>query len=295
MTETPYEDLDPEAFQAFLRANTPGQETLAETRARLDARADQISLPTDCEFYPERIGGVACERLRPVTAREGRTLLYFHGGGYQVGSPRSHRYLAARLAEAACCEAVVPDYRKAPEDPYPGAVRDALAVYRSLSGTVVAGGDSAGAGLAIAMALAARDAWLPQPAGLMLISPWVDLAHEGTTYGREGVDTVTLERLRRYAADYAAGNALHSPMVSPVYADLTNLPPMLIQVGSNEALLSDSTRLAERAAGAGVEVTLHAIPHLVHGFPVHFPRLASVRRALAEAGAWIGERFGATA
>jgi monoterpene epsilon-lactone hydrolase len=294
MSDTPYEDLSPEAFQAFLKATAPGPETLDENRARLDRRADEIDLPTDCDCTPVTIGGVACERLTPVTAREGRTLLYFHGGGYQVGSPRSHRHLAARLADAAGCEAVVPDYRKSPENPYPGAVEDALAVYRALSGSVVLAGDSAGAGLAVVLAVAAGRESLPRPCGLMLFSPWADLAHEGTTYANEPRDTTTMVRLREYAADYAGGADLRDPMISPVHADLTGLAPMLIQVGTEETLLSDSTRLAERAAGAGVEVTLHVIPHLVHGFPIHFPRLASVRRALAEAGAWIGERFGAT-
>lgn len=294
MSDSPYEDLSPEAFQAFLRANTPGPETLAETRARLDARAHEIDLPTDCEFTPVTVGGVACERLTPVTAREGRTLLYLHGGGYQVGSPRSHRYLAARLADAAGCQAIVPDYRKAPEKPYPGAVEDAVAVYRALSGAVVLAGDSAGGGLAVALAVSARDQGLARPCGLMLFSPWADLAHEGTTYANEPRDTTTLAGLRKYAADYAGTASLREPMISPVHADLAGLPPLLIQVGSEETLLSDSTRLAERAAAARVEVTLHVFPHLVHGFPIHFPRMASVRRALAEAGTWIGERLGET-
>jgi acetyl esterase/lipase len=266
-------------------------DTIAEL-LRLDARADEISLPTDCEFAPVEVGGVACERLTPVTARPGRTLLYLHGGGDHVGSPRSHRYLAARLADAAGCEAAVPDYRKAPEHPYPGAVEDAVAVYRALSGAVVVAGDSAGAGLAVVLAVAARDQGLPRPCGLMLFSPWADLAHEGTTYGAEPRDTISLTGVRTMAAQYANGANLRDPMISPLHADLSGLPPMLIQVGTDEMLLSDSTRLAERAALAGTEVTLHVIPHLVHGFPVHFPRLASVRRALAEAGLWIGERLG---
>lgn len=284
-------------YRQAIRDAKPGIENLAQTRARLDRRIETLPVPEGCMVAAVEIAGVACERLTPQTARPGRTLLYLHGGGYQVGSSRSHRFLAARLADTAGCEAVVPDYRMAPEAPFPAAVDDALAVYRALlvaqpAEGVVIGGDSAGAGLAVALALAARAAGLAQPAGLCLISPWVDLAHEGTTYDKARGDTVTLAGLRSSARSYAGGADLKDPLISPLYGDLLGLAPMRIDVGSAEALLSDSTRLAQRAAAHDVEVTLQIIPHLVHSYPAHVRLLPAVRAALDEAGDWIGARLG---
>jgi monoterpene epsilon-lactone hydrolase len=284
------------AYRQAIRDAKPGIENLAQTRARLDRRIQTHPMPEGCAVEEVQIAGVACERLKPTTARTGRTLIYLHGGGYQVGSPRSHRFLAARLADTAACDAVVPDYRMAPEAPYPAAVDDALAVYRALlaeqpAERIVVGGDSAGAGLAVAVALAARKAGLPQPAGLLLISPWVDLAHEGTTYDKERNDTVTLAGLRAAAKSYAGQADLKDPLVSPMYGDLTGLPPMRIDVGSAEALLTDATRLAERAGAADVDVTLRIIPQLVHSYAAHVQLLSAVRDALDEAGAWIRARL----
>jgi acetyl esterase/lipase len=298
MTEAADQDLDRDAFRRYLRETAPGPETLEEVRARLDRRAEVLPIPTDCEFVETTVGGVEAELLTPVAARRDRMVIYLHGGGYQVGSPRSHRYIAARLADAGGALGVVPHYRMAPEAPFPGAVEDALAVYRAaLKDTthdrVVVAGDSAGAGLAVALALAARDQGLPQPAGLVLVSPWVDLAHEGDTYEANAEwDTVSLPSLRKLATDYAAGRDLKDALISPLYGDLGGLAPMLIQVGSLEMLLSDSTRLAARAAAAHVDTTLRVYPDMVHGFTAHFPRLACARRALAEAGAWVKERLG---
>jgi acetyl esterase/lipase len=291
-------DAAPElaAYRQALRDARPAIETLAQIRARLDRRAQTHPLPEGCAVAAATVGGVAAERLTPASARPGRTLLYLHGGGYQVGSPRSHRYLAARLADAAGCAAVVPDYRMAPEAPFPAAVEDALAVYRALlaegpAARIVVGGDSAGAGLAVALALSARREGLGQPAGLLLISPWVDLAHEGQTYANEAGDTVTVAGLRLAARSYADGADLRDPLISPIHADLAGLAPMRIDVGSAEALLSDATRLAGRAAAAHVEVTLHVLPHLAHSYPAHFQISAAIRRALDEAGAWVGRRL----
>jgi monoterpene epsilon-lactone hydrolase len=291
-------DLDPDAFQRYLRDNAPGPETLEETRARLDRRADLLPIPTDCEVNVSTVGGVETEILTPVGARRDRAVIYFHGGGYRVGSPRSHRYIAARLADAAGAVGLTPHYRKAPEAPFPGAVEDAILVYEAAlkddsAGRVVFAGDSAGAGLALALAIAARDHGLPQPAGLVLVSPWIDLAHEGATYDANAHwDTVSLEALTALARDYAGGRDLKDPLISPLYGDLHGIAPMLIQVGSREMLLDDSLRLAARAATAHLDVTLKVYPDMVHSFTAHFLRLAGARRALADAGAWVKERLG---
>lgn len=295
MTEA---DLDRDAFQQYLRDTAPGPESLAEVRARLDRRADVLPIPTDCEVLETTVGGVEAELLTPVGARRDRAVIYFHGGGYQVGSPKSHRYIAARLADAGAAVGVVPNYRKAPEAPFPGAVEDAVAVYQAVlqdapSGRVVLAGDSAGAGLAVALALAAKARGLPQPAGLALVSPWVDLAHEGATYDANAAwDTVNLAGLRKFAGDYAAGRDLKDPLVSPLYGEFDGLAPMLVQAGSLEMLLDDSLRLAARAATAHVDVTLRVYPEMVHSFTAHFPRLAGARQAMVEAGDWVKERLG---
>jgi len=141
-------DIDLAAYRQAIRDAKPGIETLAQTRARLDRRIRTHPVPEGCAVEEVTLGGVPCERLTPAAARAGRTLLYFHGGGYQVGSPRSHRFLAARLADTAGARAVVPDYHMAPEAPFPAAVEDALAVYRALPADqpaegIVIGGDSA--------------------------------------------------------------------------------------------------------------------------------------------------------
>src|SRR5206468_4169342 len=176
----------------------------------------------------------------------GRTMLYLHGGGYCIGSPLSHRALVSRLALSSAATAWVPDYRMAPEDPFPAAVDDALAAYRELLDggadpkRLVIGGDSAGGGLTFAAALAIRDAGLPAPAGLVAISPWTDLTASGAAHAAkaETDPMVNGEALAMFAKAYA-GDDLTEPLASPLFADLKDLPPVLIQVGGEEALLSD--------------------------------------------------------
>lgn len=290
------QDLDPAAFQDFLRQGRPQNETLAGARARLDRRVETLPMPEGVDVEPIVIGGVPGERLTPKGAERGRTLLYFHGGGYRVGSPRSHRFAAAYLAMRAGCTAVVPEYRKAPEHRFPAAIDDAFAVCGALTRAgeaLVLAGDSAGGGLALATAVRARDAGLASPAGVLLISPWIDLAHEGSTYAANAhLDPTDLAGLKVAAADYAGKADLRDPMISPLHADLAGLPPLMISVGADETLLSDSTRLAARAAEARLDLSLRVYPRLVHNFAAHMAVLANARLAMAEAGAWIAVRYG---
>lgn len=292
------QDLDEAGFRAFLKAAGQGPESLQQVRARLDRRIEVFPLPSGCSVEPAELAGVACERLTPISARAGRTLLYFHGGGYTVGSPRSHRFVAANLADRAACRAVVPDYRLAPEHRFPAAIDDAFAVYCALAqsgAAVVIAGDSAGGGLALATALKARDAGAPRAAGLLLVSPWVDLLHQGDTYTLNAhLDPMTVSELEAAAAGYAGGADLKNPAISPLYADLSGLPPMMIQVGADEMLLSDSTRLAAHAAQAKADVALRVYPRLIHNFATHMAVLANARLAMAEAGDWIGGRYGSS-
>jgi acetyl esterase/lipase len=292
--DTPPDDLDPAAFRAFLQAQNPGEETLAETRARMDLRGLATPLPAGCGLAETTFGGVAGERLTPRTARPGRRMLYLHGGGYQLGSPRSIRHFAARLAEAAAVEALVPEYRLAPEHPFPAAVEDALATYRAAleeaaSERIVLAGDSAGAGLALGMLVAARQAGLPMPAAAYLISPWCDLDGGGASIAAKAESDifVSLAGLKAMAAAYATADQMRDPRAAPLCADFAGFPPLLIHVGSEEILLSDSTRLAERAGLAEVEVRLEVEPEMLHGFPIFHDKLSAARRAIAEAGTWL--------
>jgi epsilon-lactone hydrolase len=222
-----------------------------------------------------RLAGCAAETFTPVGWTENHpTLLYFHGGCYVVGSPATHSDLIARLAVASGARAVAIDYRKAPEHPFPAAVDDCEASYRALlaSGLPPArlflAGDSAGGGLALAVALRARDAGLPLPSALLLLSPWTSLACQGESMRRNApFDYLTESALRRAANSYLPDAGAGHPDASVINADLRGLPPLFIQTGGAELLLSDNQMLAERAAGAGVPVVHDVEENMVHVFP----------------------------
>ena len=217
-----------------------------------------------------------------------RAILYLHGGGYTLGSPNTHKSLSTHLAVAARCKVLVPDYRLAPEHPYPAALEDAVSAYRALlerfpAGQLAIGGDSAGGGLALCTALALRKAGLPPPAALLLISPWTDMTLSGETVNTlDSVDPM-LGRvwLSRAAEAYRGGLAPSDPQLSPLFANLAGLPPILIQVGEDEILLDDSRRLAERAKAARVDVALEVEAGYWHDFQVHAGVLDASDAAIA--------------
>ena len=217
-----------------------------------------------------QLGGVPVDIVSPGRAGQG-SIMYLHGGAYVSGSLRSYRRLVTYLAAATGCRVIAVDYRLAPAHPYPAAYADSLAVYTALvaeptTGIIVIAGDSAGGGLALATAIGLRDSGVPLPAGLVCIAPWSDLTCSGDSVrsraGRERM--LTPAGLAADARRYAAGADLRSPLVSPLFADLRGLPPMLIQVGEDEILLDDSTRLAASARAAGVTVNLQVWPRLWH-------------------------------
>lgn len=202
-----------------------------------------------------------------------KVLLYLHGGGYTLGSHATHKAMSSHLAAAARIQVLAPDYRLAPEHPYPAGLNDALAAYRHLLDRfdpqhIAIGGDSAGGGLSLCTALAARQANLPQPAALVLISPWTDLGMSGeSVQSMAQIDPVlSLAWAQRAAKAYRGTLPAADPLVSPLFADLAGLPRMLIQVGSDEILLSDSQRLADRARAAGVDVRLEVEAGMWHDF-----------------------------
>jgi phosphinothricin tripeptide acetyl hydrolase len=272
--------------------------TVAERRAQYE-RAEKV-FPTPSEVKVERVSApvAPAEWLRPPGAVAGRVVLYLHGGGYVIGSTRSHRHLAAAIAAAGQASALLLDYRLAPEHPYPAAVDDATAAYRWLldqgvaPGHVVIGGDSAGGGLTVATLLALRDARLPLPAGGVCISPWVDLTFSGASYRtRAAVDPIVKRPgIDEMARAYLGATAAQTPLASPLFADLRGLPPLLIHVGSDEVLLDDAVQLAERAKAAGVDATLEVWDRMIHVWHWFLPMLDEAQGAVDGIGRFIQSR-----
>jgi acetyl esterase/lipase len=249
-------------------------------------------LPRGARQQPGSLGGVAGEWVTASDKPTG-TLLYLHGGGYFACSPVTHRAITGALALRGF-RVFAAEYRLAPEHPYPAAVDDGLNVYKALLAqgvsplTTVIAGDSAGGGLVLAVLLAARAEGLPMPSSALLFSPWTDLAGTGDSLKSNLRRDPMLrgERIFEATAFYVNGADPKDPLISPLYGDLTGLPPLCIQVGDSEVLLDDSTRLAARANAAGVRVHLKIwknVPHVWQLFQMFLPE---ARAALAEASAF---------
>jgi monoterpene epsilon-lactone hydrolase len=242
-------------------------------------------------------GGVPAEWVSPLEGETSRHFLYLHGGGYIVGSPRSHRDLLARIALKSRARVLGVDYRLAPEHPFPAAIEDAVSAYRFLldSGVdpkrVIVGGDSAGGGLAVATLLTLRDARLPLPAGAVLLSPWLDLEGAGqSVVSNAPFDWIDEDYMRRCARDYLGAVSPREPRASPVHADLAQLPPMLLQVGGAEILLDDARSFAARAHEAGVELTLEVWDDMFHAFHLFAALVPEGRRAIRAIAAFVEQR-----
>jgi acetyl esterase/lipase len=241
------------------------------------------------------IDGVDCDWLVPKACDDASVLLYLHGGAYVMGSRRSHRRLVSHIARASGVRALVPEYRLAPEHPFPAAVDDALAVYRALiaqgidNERILLGGDSAGGGLATATLLALRDAGDAPPRALVLLSPWLDLGGSGESIRtRAAVDPLFRPAdMPAAAAYYCKKSQLREPLVSPVYADLCGLPPIFIQVGDDEILLSDSTRLADKVRHCGGDITLQIWPDMWHVFQFFIGQMPESNRAVRDIAKFI--------
>jgi epsilon-lactone hydrolase len=273
--------------------------TIAERRAQYERAERVFPTPSDVAIEHVTAPDRPAEWLRPPGARSDAAVLYLHGGGYVIGSPRSHRHLAAAIARAAGTAGLLIDYRLAPEHPFPAAVEDAVAAYQWLlgrglaPGRVVVAGDSAGGGLTVAVLLTLRDRGLPPPAAGVCISPWVDLTCSGATYAtKEAVDPiVTRQSTTAMAQAYAGAHDLKAPLLSPLYADLRGLPPLLVQVGSDEVLLDDALGLGERARAAGVDVTLEEWPAMIHVWHWFLPMLTEAERAIGVIGEFVRARL----
>jgi monoterpene epsilon-lactone hydrolase len=256
-----------------------------------------VDLRRSVKVSRANLGGLTADRYIRLGARtDAATILYFHGGGYVFGNPGIHRQHVARLVHATGTTAIAPRYRLAPKHKYPAALDDAVSAYRALiaSGTdpdhIMVSGDSAGGGLALAMLLRLRDAGDVMPSGAILFSPYGDLEHTAYTIPTNaGTDYLPTSELSAPNATYAEPTQLRDPFVSPVHADLTGLPPMLIFAGGAEMILDDSVRLKANAERDGVEATLSVEPEMMHVWQALVPWEPAAARSLETASEWISD------
>ena len=290
----------PELQQAIdaMKSLTQAQaSTPQEMRAVFDGMAAPPEADIKCE--PVNAGGVSAEWISAPGAAFDRTVLYLHGGGYVVGSIKTHRDLMGRVSRAAKVRVLGLDYRLAPEHPFPAAVDDSLAAYRWMlqqdlkPSRIAVAGDSAGGGLVVATLVAIRDAGLPMPGAGVCLSPWIDLEGTGESMKtREQADPVVRrELLTQMATAYLGGKNPHTPLAAPLYAELRGLPPLLIQVGDAEVLLDDSNRLAQRARAAGVQVKLEVWPEMIHVFQLFAAFLPEGQQAVAGIGQFLNQQL----
>jgi len=253
----------------------------------------------DIMFESVSIDGIPGEFGRSPGARSDRTIIYFHGGGYVIGSLRSHRGMLSLLGSAAGVRTLAVDYRLAPEHPYPAALDDAVRAYRWLLASGVApsaiavAGDSAGAGLAVATLVRARDEELPMPAAVALFSPFADLSGSGASVLGKAPDDVlvTPAIIAGMGGAYLGDGDRRNPYASPIFADLRGLPPLFIQVGSSECLLDDALRLARNAGAAEVAIEMKIWPKLPHVWQLFAGMFEEGRRSLAEAGEFLARHL----
>jgi acetyl esterase/lipase len=271
----------------------------AERRERLDAIAQASPVEPDIKLTTVEAGGVQAEWSLAPGSDPTKVLMFLHGGGYCSGSITSHRGMVTRVGRAAGVRTLALNYRLAPEHPFPAALTDALAAYGFLldqgiaADKIAIGGDSAGGGLTLATMLRLRDAGKPLPGCAWLVSPWTDLEMTGASLADKAdvdplIQKVYLEEL---ASAYLAGADPKAPLVSPLHADLTGLPPLLVQVGSAETLLDDALRIARRAGAADVPVNLEIWPHMIHAWHLWAAQVQDSRRAIASAGAFMRARL----
>jgi salicylate hydroxylase len=262
-----------EAYDRFLTTNFP--------------------LPDDIVAVEEELGDVKAWRVAAKDAPRGNVVLHFHGGGYLIGSTKGSLEYAGRLAAAVNGVCYTAEYRLAPEHPYPAAIDDAISAYRALlargipASSILVSGESAGGGLAVALVLALRTAGDPLPGAILAVAPFSDLTVSGPSVREFNGDDPAASRdlLKFMGASYFQGHEPTDPLVSPLYGDLTGLPPLFVTASQGEVLLSDTTRLAERAEKAGVDVTLRLVEDSVHVYTI-FPFLPETQSTMAEVANW---------
>lgn len=281
-------------------------------RARISGASGlSPGIPGKVRVEPVDVSGISCEWISlegsfgsaQDRSDAGRVLLYFHGGGYVLGGLDGHRDLAWRLAEASGLKVLLVDYRLAPENPFPAAVEDATACYRWLldagfrADHIMIGGDSAGGGLTVATLVNLKNLGLAQPSGAILMSPWVDLSVSGASVPTNETADCMLSRaaLERFAELYLGDLDRKAPLASPLFADLSGLPPLLVHVGSTEVLRSDAEQLVDNIKQAGGDAVLEVWPDMPHVFQVFAARIPEGKDAIRKLGAFLNNRTTAAA
>ena len=269
-------------------------------RRSFENMVDGFTFHVTARYSRVNAGGVTAEWVTAEEASDNRVVLYFHGGGYIIGSPRTHRAMLAQLSMDSSARVLALDYRLAPEHPFPAPVEDAVASYRWLlnegydPARIALAGDSAGGGLTVAALVQIRYLGLPIPAAGVCVSPWVDMEGLGESMQtRAAADPmIGRESLMVSAKTYLGGCDPRAPLAAPLYADLRQLPPLLIQVGDAEVLLDDSTRLAGVAREAGVDVKMDVWDDMIHVWHVFAPILPEGKQAISQAGEFIKNHTG---
>ena len=272
---------------------------VAEQRAIFHQMIASVPLPEDVSAKQGELGGVPVVHVQTPDNDPNLVILYFHGGAYALGSAPDSVGLASDVVRRAGVRAISVDYRLAPEHPFPAAIDDAVTAYRALlaegtpSGNIAFVGESAGGGLVAAALVALKAAGLPQPASAAVFSPWADLTVSGHSIETKAAldPALTPHALRTRVRDYLGDHDPAAPLASPVFADLTGLPPLLVQAGSHEILLDDATRLAARAAEHDVAVELQVWPEVPHVFQAFAAVLEEADQALNAAAAFIGRHW----
>lgn len=284
----------------YLLSNVLRKKSLAEQRRSFDKFGESDRLPSGIHVEKLVLRGMPTEWLTPEDVGGDEVVLYFHGGAYRMGSCNAYRAMASRIALATRRRVLIFEYRLAPEHPFPAAFEDATWMFHwlqengSIPSKIIFAGDSSGGGLALAVALHLRDQGAPLPRALVCICPWVDLSlSEESIHSKRWHEAyLDAETLREAAQQYAGSNRFQEPLISPLYADLSGLPPLLIHVGEHEILHDEGVRLAAKAREAGVSVTLEVYQgmwHVWHYFAKYIPE---GRQALSDIGLFLGKIFG---
>lgn len=293
---------DREGVLAFLAQNAGGDDvSIADQRTRMDTLADFFAVPDGTLVEAASLGGVKGEWVRGPGVHRDAALLYLHGGGYLVGSPKSHRHLVAAIGAASGMAVFSADYRMAPEHPFPAAVDDAVAAYKALLDSGIApariaiAGDSAGGGLTLATLIALRDGGVPLPAAAAGLSAWTDLSSSNPSHKTRAARDPMIRSdggLSDMAKAYLNGADPKTPLASPFFANLKGLPPLLLQVGANEVLYDDTVEFARRAEDSGVEVSCEVWGGMIHVWQIFHPILSEGRDAVARIGSFLKGHIG---
>ncbi|MCE9645472.1 MAG: alpha/beta hydrolase [Chloroflexi bacterium] len=274
--------------------------TIAEYRANGIKTAKLMgSIPKGISIDKFEIDGIPTEWISPADANQDKSIIHLHGGGYVTGGIDSHQSMCILMAQTLKIKVLLPEYRLAPEHPFPAALEDALKVYRWLlaqgyqPGNIIISGDSAGGGLSLATVLSLRDSGEPLPAAVVCMSPWADLTLKGKSHitNEKAESILRSDVLNEWASSYIDAKESDHPLISPIYADFRSFPPLLIQVGSGEVLLDDSLTLAEKTKADGVDVTLKIWDELWHAWQALGDLIPESKKAFEEMSQFVNDKL----